>query len=1180
MYLKSLTLTGFKSFQKRTTIDFCPQINGVIGPNGSGKSNLLEAIRFAMGEQSGKSFRGNTMKDVIFSGSETEKALNRAKVELVLDNSDHLLAEFGDQVEVSRTIYRDGTSDYQINHQNVRQKDVQSLFLGAGLGRDTMAFINQGKVQNIIDSDPIARRGVFEEVAGVYKYKLNRREAVSNLEATDFEVQRLKDLLFELNNNLKPLAIESERATEYSNLKELYDRLHLFGVVNKIKKLVEQRETKEKQEKSLSTKISTLEEIIKDNKLALENANQEASEKQQAQDDLQQKLVAVIKERETLSSDHQVLLTKNDQAKIQIQDFTNRIQELAQSCEDCSKKQEQIKQQIADLNDELATKKKEQGALAEKSGATVEELNHELDAAKDRYFDLLNEQTAVKNKLNVLENSQNSIKRLIADRQKRIDEKRSILNDLKQNQQRLHQVIADYEQAQNNAQENIEKIAEQQAELLNQQDKLSQELAQHNNERQLLTSQIRDLKNQERSLNGVFEGVKAVIQNAERLNGIIGTIFQLVTVPVKYQKALSEALGTRFQNIVTVDEKSAKEAIQFLKRANKGRATFYPLDRIQEQDFSDTLKEKLAQVPGFLGVAIDLIDFDPKYRNVISNFFGRLIIAKDLDQGTQIAHLTQNRYRIVTLDGDLINIGGSMTGGKSNTRNDYFRSSEIKTKEKALADVEQQIISIKQKAQQFKDQLSQIGLDLTNEKNAQQAKRTEIEKTKQDLAQVDAQSNSVKEQIEELNLEIFAQRNQEQGDDELAKLKEQLAENANQISIFDTKIATINEQIEKRLQEDNSGVRSELEASIATLRERKLNFQERLKEQIDQLHQYQNEKAANKEKIDDLEAKISEYQEQIAVAAKKLEESTKKETDLAQEKNDLVTASQGIEENRAKLNQELEKEQLNHDQLAQELNALSVQTARFKVQLDSLLDDLANDYEMTYEGALKFVSEHELTAEEQKSDLKALQKKLRDFGNVNLEAVNEYQKLKERVEFSEQQLNDVLQARQELQESIDKLDDQVRKLFGDAFNAVNEAFQEIYPAMFNGGTAELKLTEPDDLLKTGVEIVAAPPGKKTRSLSLLSGGEKSLSAITLLFAIIKVSTVPFSILDEVEAALDDANVDRFSQYLEQFNGRTQFIVITHRRSTMRAAQRLFGVTMIGTGISKMVSVKLDEISKE
>ncbi|BDR56104.1 chromosome segregation protein SMC [Xylocopilactobacillus apis] len=1176
MYLKSLTLTGFKSFQKKTTIDFDPQINGVIGPNGSGKSNLIEAIRFAMGEQSGKSLRGNTMKDIIFSGSETESALNRAKVQIVLDNSDHLLSEFGDLVEVGRTLYRDGTSDYQINKQNVRQKDVQNLFLSAGLGRDTMAFINQGKVQSIIDSDPVSRRGVFEEVAGVYKYKLNRREAVSNLDATDFEVQRLKDLLFELNNNLKPLEVESKRATEYSNLKELYDRIHLFSIVKKIDQLVSKREQKEVQQKLLNEDLISKDQQIQSSKQQLQKYTEQSNQQQIEQDALQQKLVQIIKERDDTSSEHQVLLTKKDQHENQIKELDERIIVLRKEAKQITSEQESTTQNIQKITDELVLKEKEQSAFVENSGASLEELNHQLDELKEQYFDLLNKKTGLRNELNVLESAQTAGNNLIASYQKRIDEKSETLTELDQQLEAINKEIQLNQTAIENNRKKIDELTSQRTEIQAMRSKLEHEIALNNNKKQLLSGQIRDLKNQERAMNGFFEGVKAVIQNSEQIGGIVGTIFQLVTVPVKYQKALSEALGTRFQNIVTSDEVSAKRAISYLKKANKGRATFYPQDRIQEQTVSDSLKDQLAQVPGFLGIAIDLISFDEKYRNVISNFFGKLIIAENLDEATKIAHLTQSRYRIVTLDGDLINIGGSMTGGKSSTRNDYFRQTEIDEKAKLLTEVESNISKnevedkkLISKSQEIEKLLNQCRLEV-------ESLRKETEEQNRLQAQINAKRNSVNEQIEELKLEISEQEKHQQSAEKIEELKGQLKENSETTTKLDQEMASINEQVDKRLREDESGKRSELESALATLRERKLNLKQRQKDFDTQLKKNQTEQKTTQDRIENLKNDLKNLIVEIKESSDKLKQSNDREQKLNDEKKALIEKSQEITSKHSELDRKLELQQKERSDVAEKLNDLTVQLTRFKVQLDSLLDDLSNEYEMTFEGAKHFVDENELTDEELKSDPQKLQKKLRDFGNVNLDAVNEYQKLKERVDFSEKQLNDVLQARVELQESIDKLDDRVRDLFKEAFDAVNEAFQEIYPTMFSGGTAELKLTDPDDLLKTGVEIVAAPPGKKTRSLSLLSGGEKSLSAITLLFAIINVSTVPFSILDEVEAALDDANVDRFSQYLERFNGKTQFIIITHRRSTMRSAQRLFGVTMVGTGISKMVSVKLDD----
>ena len=1175
MFLKTLTLTGFKSFQKKTTIDFDSRINGIIGPNGSGKSNLIEAIQFAMGEQSGKSLRGNTMKDIIFSGSQTEKALNRAKVQLVLDNSNRLLKDYGDLVTISRILYRDGTSEYEINGQKVRQKDVQALFFSAGLGRDTLAFITQGKVQKIIDSDPVARRGVFEEVAGVYKYKLNRREAVNNLESTDFEVQRLKDLLLELNNNLKPLESESKRATEYANLKDLYDRINLYGIVAKIKKIVLERDQKIELQKKLEKENHQYQENISTVKTQITAEQNKEHEYQENLDHLQQKLVTLIKSRDQVNSKHQVLLTKKSQNEAQIVELNNHLLSLRKEALLINEQQEKVKKDLEEIEPKLNLKFQKQTELNSISGKDLESLNQELASLKEQYFDLLNKKTNLRNKLNLIENEVNSRNKIIANYQKRIQEKNLILTDLKQQKINFEQKIKDSQKVLSQLQKSLANINQKLQGFKIRQEKLKQQLSIKQNDQQILQTQVNELASQERSLNGFFDGVKVIIKNADKIGGIVGTIFQLVQVPEKYQTALSEALGTRFQNIVTVDEAAAKRAIAFLKVANKGRATFYPLDRIKAQELNHNVKEKLNQEEGFLGVALDLIEFNPQYRSVISNFFGKLLIANDLDAATNLSHLMQSRYRIVTLAGDLINIGGSLTGGKSNKRHDYFRKSEITEKKKLIVQCQQEILVNQNKLKSLQNEQQELLTSLSHINEQIRQVNLDLSKLNQDLTSVITQEKSIKDQTTELNLEIAEQNRNITDSQEIINFQDQLKINASEITKMDQQMTVINNQIEQQLQADVAGKQSKLEAEIATLKERKLNFQQRLKDFLTQQSKNQEEQVADQKKVNNLQRQNLEITANLKVTSNQLKEFTKSETDLNQHKETLIAQQQILKVRQEELAKQLSQHQQLFAKIEKSLNDLGMQSARFKIQLDNLLDNLANDYEMSYEAAQKAVLEHELTSEELKIDPKKLQKQLRDFGNVNLAAVNEYQKLKERVDFSQKQLKDVQQARIELQESIDQLDEQVRHLFKKAFDTVNQAFQEIYPIMFSGGNAELKLTEPEDLLHTGVEIIAAPAGKKSRSLSLLSGGEKSLSAITLLFAIIKVSTVPFSILDEVEAALDEANVDRFSQYLETLNSKTQFIVITHRRSTMRAAQRLFGVTMVGTGISKIVSVRLD-----
>lgn len=977
MYLKSLKAHGFKSFADKTNLEFTKGINGIVGPNGSGKSNVVDAIRWVLGEQSVKSLRGDgTMTDVIFSGSKSRNSMNVASVSLTFDNSDNFLPLNYDEVEIKRRVYKDGSNEYFLNNEKVRLKDLTNLLLDSNVAKESFNIISQGKIEAIISSKPVDRRVIFEEAAGVLKYKRRKEEAIRKLDKTHDNKNRINDILKELEDRLEPLKIAKDKAIEYKDVNEKLENLEI----------------------ALITKDIT-------------NINFEYQESKNKIDILNKDVIE--------------LLATNSKNEAKIEKYKTNISSLDKQIKIM---QEKVLE-LTTLSERLNSQKI---LINERKKNSIEDskVHQNILTLKEKELSLKNDIEKLKGDINYITNE-------IDNYDKKINDQETKLRETKENKNNL--------------------------EL-----KLTNLVRENNN----INFKIENLKNNIENGGSLPLPVKSVLNNP-KLRGIHNIIGNIIEVEEKYTLAINTSLGYNVNNIITDDEKSAKEAINYLK--NIGRATFFPLNVIKPKYIDGETLKAIQNNEGFIDIASNLVKYDNKYNNIILNQLGNIIVTKDLDSAIKISKIINNRYRIVTLEGEILHVGGSMTGGKQNkVRNiisdKYELEDSIKKQNTILdkiKDIENNINEIDYNIKALEDKIYLLNKDKMLKEDEKEAKKISL--------------NNLNSELEQTTFDI----------------------NSN------------SKMLNGSLSDEEEDILNKYYAALKT------------KEEAQQeLNNLNNEKKNLNEELEDYEASIK--------------------------KDNSIYSSK-----------------------ANELKDLEIKASRLEVKLDNLLNSLT-EYSITYEKAKENYA-LDIDINVARNEVNKLKRKIKEIGIVNLTAPEEYEEVNDRYMFLNKQIEDLNEAENTLLEIIDKMDKVMINEFTNTFKIVSSNFSETFKELFKGGHAELKLTEPNNILETGIDIVASPPGKKLTSISLLSGGEKTLTAISLLFAIIKSKPSPFCVLDEVEAALDEANVDTFGKYIQNLKEKSQFIIITHKKKTMEYADILYGITMQESGVSKLVSVKLEDI---
>ncbi len=1181
MYLKSIEVHGFKSFANKIVLEFHDGITGIVGPNGSGKSNVADAVRWVLGEQSAKQLRGAKMEDVIFSGTQTRKPLGYAYVAITLDNSDHKLPIEYEEVTVARRVYRSGESEYLINGTSCRLKDVNELFMDTGIGKEGYSIIGQGQIDKILSGKPEDRRELFDEAAGIVKFKRRKYAAEKNLEEEKLNLSRITDILREIEKQLAPLEKQSAVARIYLKLKEELKSLEVNQFLKEYDKL---RTSKDQLEEKLNIATADFEGT----KLEYENTKEEYVRLEQQLEECDQ----VIEEDKNTFND---LKLRKEKAEGEIKVLKEQISSLQQN-------DAYIQTRIENTEKDIEAKKAEENNyLTEKNSVddkisgmddlltiALKELNQikenilkyskEIEECNNGIFEHLNINSGIKSNMQRYETmlEQNTLRK--ADLNQRILKNKSeeCLYDetIEASKERLKQVseIIIRETAKS---EEIEKT-------INDTQLLIDSINNEHNELQAKylgeKSRLDSLMNLTERYEGYGISIKKVMERKPQMPGIVGVVADIIKVDKAYETAIETALGGSIQNIVTEDEATAKNLIQYLKQNKFGRATFLPLTNLSMNNNMNN--EKVLKETGVLGIASSLVEADSKFKALIDYLLGRIIVVDDIDHATIIAKKYNYSLRLVTLEGELLTPGGSISGGAyKNASNLLGRRREIEEMEDAVNALDKQTKDLLFKREEARDRRTSLRGELEALKQSLQARFLEQNTAKMNLdreltkkAESEAIYQEYVRELQEIELQARDLK------DNLTKLNESLTQNSQQNKEKESLIEQLNKKLEEErgLEQTANEKASSMKLEMSTLEQSNQFILEnirRVKREIDKLYEEESALKADisrasivieekNETIRQTEELMKTFESQIAV----LEERIKNQS---AEREHITSIHKNFFTKREELSNRM-------TELDKECFRLNGQREKMIEQTDLQMSYMWEEYELTYSTAAEYPIDEEISLTQAKKMIGEIKTKIKKLGDVNVNAIEDYRNLSERYEFLHTQREDLVKAEEALLQIINELDTEMRIQFEEKFRAINEEFNVVFKELFGGGQADLELTESEDILQAGIRINAQPPGKKLQNMMQLSGGEKALTAISLLFAIQNLKPSPFCLLDEIEAALDDSNVGRFAKYLHKLTKDTQFIIITHRRGTMAAADILYGITMQEKGVSALVSVSLIE----
>lgn len=1185
MPLTELVLDGFKSFADRTTIHFNDGITGIVGPNGSGKSNITEAIRWVMGESSAKSLRGTNMKDVIFAGSQYRKPLNKAEVTLIFDNRKRELAFDTDEVSITRKILRSGDSEFLINGQQVRMRDVRTLFLDSCISQNSLAIISQGRVDQILNSRPEQRRVIFEEAAGVLHFKQQKEAAQGQLKKTQDNLIRINDLVKELEGRLEPLHEQSSLAKEYKFQKAGLDKELKSLLAFEIEDINKQKETIQKSADKNKILLSKLDAEVKESQNAVSKKRAEYQKIRDEREKVQNELLKLSQQLSDLNANLQMAEQSrqfDDATKIEYQ---SQVETLKKSLVQLNAHLESLQKDQASLKKQQAVLQEKRDKLTGELSENPEELNKKLEDCRNDYIQLLQDQAAVNNQVI---NLNTELKRSKADTTYQSNDVGKQLSEAKAELEKLRAEGKDLTAKRKDKNAAFAEASDQSNDLNDQIRRLQQTVNDERNKLEKIEARHEALINIQKRHEGYYYGVRNVLNHLNDFPGVIGAVGELLTFPAELEAAMTTALGGGVQDLITDSRNSAKNAINQLKRSRAGRATFLPLDGLRQYTIPQSTVTTLKSFNGFKGIASELVESktDHNITAAINYLLGSVLIVDTIENAMAISQRI-GRYRIVTLDGDVVSPGGSMTGGQKNLRNNspLQTAAEINQLEKQISnltrsfkegqaqlkDLVAQSVKVENKLQKLHDSLQEINQTINEAAISFQNQEKEVKRLQDANTLYESRVKQRNDHIVELQKQIA------EANDKQALLSKQGEEKKSQMNELQSRIKNFN-NLSQRVQSELS----KLDPQIAVFANKLENLAVQEKDKRNQIDNNEKQAADLKEKLTDLNQN-GELSVKKNTDLKKQKEKIKQKNEQLQNKLNELSSQLGQFD--AQINQLDQVASRNYDlrkDAAIEQEDYSVKIAKFNSLIDQRLETLRDDYALTFEAAIAQAEgqNDQETREKLAKSVKLHRMSLEDIGPVNLDSIQEYEDVKKRYDFLNGQQNDLLKARDDLEKSMNELDEEVKSRFKATFEAVAESFKRIFPLVFGGGKAKLELTEPNNLLETGIEIIAQPPGKKLQRLSLLSGGERALTAITLLFAMLQVNPVPFCLLDEVEAALDDANVTRFAQFLLKYNLKTQFIVITHRRGTMKQADQLYGVVMQESGISQVLSVSLKEMKKK
>ena len=1182
MYLKRLELQGFKSFADKTVLEFMPGITSVIGPNGSGKSNISDSIRWVLGEQSMKSLRGAKSLDIIFSGTQNRKSLGFAEASLVFDNEDGALPIEYTEVTVTRKIYRSGETGYFINKVPCRLKDVLELFMDTGIGKDGYSIIGQGKIDEILSNKSEDRRHIFEEAAGIVKYRTRKQESEKKLERTKLNLLRINDILSEIETNLEPLKSQSEKAKKYLNLKEELKSIEIGLFIYNIEKYK-----------------TNLEEIVKDEEIYTNQCNEEEGRLERVKQ-LKEELKAEIdeittkieemsnigfesqKEIEMLNSDINVANTRitnnkenSERFEKEIKELEEKIEELKEEIKQKQEKRANLKQNREKFANELKEKEEELAKITKKLSAKeieIEGYKQKVEQNIDKKYELQSESNTQDINFENYEKRQRQIKNEISSHISELDSTRLQKEDISKE-------FYDIESKRNKIVKLLEEMNKQREEADNKIKKYDDDINRLLNESRIKESKLKFLIETEKEKEGYIKSVKSLLKDCENMKelgkGMHGVLANVIEVPEEYQTAIEMCLGASLQNIVTDTEEDAKKLVEHLRKNNLGRASFLPITSVKGRKL-DKIK---GNENGFIGIASDLIKFNKKYEQIVLNLLGRTVIVDNMETAIKVAKKNGYSFRIITLEGDVINPSGAITGGSvaKKTVNILGRGREIEKLEKDIKKLKSKIEKLQKEKEEYKTSI---------EDTLEEATRLEKE-----LQEIDITYATEKQKVVSMDENILRIENRinklKEEQEKLEKQKEEATNNKENITEEIKNLTEETESLTKVIQEyadlnkDNQKYIDDLNFDITNLKISVSSFDES-ETSIEEMQRRINMDIENTDKsIQNKKETIEQLSSDNFNLEKTLEETKEKIEKIKEEVKNSGSKIEELKQSRIDKNQKLEKQEEEITAKFKVIEDLKAQIVKIDVKKTKLEDDINviinkmwEEYELTPNNVTDYKKPDNVSLTQKK--VNHLRSDIRELGSVNVDSIEEYKTLKERYDFMCEQRVDLENTMNKLRKVISDMTTTMKEQFKKQFEKINKNFSEVFKELFGGGNASLKLEDEENILECGIEITVQPPGKKLQNMMLLSGGEKAFTAIALLFAILKINPAPFCVLDEIEAALDDVNVYRFAEYLKKFSKQTQFLVITHRKGTMEAADTVYGVTMEENGISKLLSMKLKQ----
>lgn len=1187
MYLKQIEVHGFKSFADKIELNLANGINAVVGPNGSGKSNISDAIRWVLGEQSAKTLRGSKMEDIIFAGSEKKKALGFAEVSICIDNADRKLPVDYTEINITRRMYRSGESEYYINKTACRLKDIYELFMDTGIGRDGYSIIGQGRIDEILSNKSEDRRQVFEEAAGIVKFKSRKQEAEKKLENTKQNITRVMDIIEEISTQLEPMKEQAEAAKRYRDILLELKGIEINLILSNIDKFRAKLESIKTEEAGVQ---SYIEEKDKE-KLSLDKKQKELKASLNALEgnleELQQEAHKLENNMQQQEGEYKVVQEKKNNIENSFVRFHQRKKELEQE----SKKAQAAVVENNTHMELLAVQLQQlQSSIAEKSSqfegyySSIAAKETELDNVQQQYISLINSQSEIKSKIN----SSYSFIENIEKRNLQINEDLKRLKiQLEEKRKSFKAAEESFEEAKHGEAECRNKLEDLKQNKLGYEKKaqeLEHEVSNVKSSKDSIASRLKVLEDMEKDYEGYNKSVKALLSNAGSITkGMLGAVGEMINVPSECVAAIDVALGAQVQSVVTETEEDAKALIEYLKKNRLGRATFLPISSIKPRFFSDRDKASF-KIDGFVGIASKLVTYDKKIENIINNLLGRIAIVKDMDTAIKLARLTSYDFRIVTLAGEIINAGGSITGGSLNSisYSVLSRKNEILQLKHKYQDVKESFDKLLLDFEAVKRNITATGLEISSKTDEHHKLMLELnnlqnrfEGLKSEMQIINDRISISTKEMNDLSKECdesrrFIEENQ-QKENQLETSKKQIEAN---IAVLQADMKQLNE-----IKDTHNNEITDLKVKLAAIEQNKKSLELQNIELEDRIKQLEIEVQNTIKEMEQSDTDSTHYDEmlkQIQKAVNDLKlQLEQRQTEIKEKTEEKTKLQASIE----KSDEEMKDIQKEAADVQNSLHKLEMQKAKAEFELDNIELKLLETYELNYHNAQSYRDASiNLTWASRRCE--ELKNEIRAMGTVNVNAVEEYEKLSQRYTFLNNQVEDMIKSRESLLQVITEIAESMKQQFITEFYKINENFNEVFAQLFGGGQAQLVLSDADNILESGIEIIAKPPGKKLQNLLLLSGGERALTAIALLFAILKMKPAPFCVLDEIDAALDDANVDRYASFLKEFSKTTQFIIVTHRKGTMESANCLYGVSMEDSGISKLISVKLENTMED